>query len=206
VDNGHTFVERFAKNTNVLALQETKFRDKHHHDTFKFHLDHALGRGKYYLATNDPRVDPAYVPGPEENMTHRSSGVALLFDDTIPGFAGLRHMSECDIPFKYMVVTTQWQGVPVYFHSVYAPVHSDERAAFFDALPRDFPEHGIHMIMGDFNLPIDPRRDAERLHHRHNNGRTQLLEWLSGLHVIDAWRWHNTETKVYTGPQKSTQC
>ncbi len=55
-----------------------------------------------------------------------------------------------------------------------------ERAAFLDSLPRKFPNNGIYTVMGDFNIPIDPRRDAAQLHHRHDNGRAELLSMAGG--------------------------
>ncbi|ETV68693.1 hypothetical protein H257_15493 [Aphanomyces astaci] len=39
----------------------------------------------------------------------RRGGVALVFDDTVPGFRDLRHMTELDVACKYMVVNTHWQ-------------------------------------------------------------------------------------------------
>jgi hypothetical protein len=69
-----------------------------------------------------------------------------------------------------------------------------ERAAFLDSLPRKFPNNGIYTVMGDFNIPIDPRRDAAQLHHRHDNGRAECLAWLAEMWVVDAWRWHNDES------------
>jgi hypothetical protein len=61
IDTGHTFVECITRHSNVLALQETKFRDFHHHNTFQLHLDHALGKDKYFLTTNDPHIVLGYV-------------------------------------------------------------------------------------------------------------------------------------------------
>ncbi|KAF0737055.1 hypothetical protein Ae201684P_000602 [Aphanomyces euteiches] len=63
-NNGVSFVEKIAKHTNILAIQETKFRDHHHLDTFRFHLNHGIGRDKFYLAVNDPRTDEDHILGP----------------------------------------------------------------------------------------------------------------------------------------------
>ncbi|KAH9071723.1 hypothetical protein Ae201684P_009142 [Aphanomyces euteiches] len=132
-DNGHKLAEGLLNITNVVALQETKIAHRFQHDTFRFHLDHALGVGNYFLATNDQRHTQ------DSSEQHRSSGVMMLFHKETPGFARLVHNKALDIFNKYMVVHTWWEDTPVFFHNVYAPVQNQEREAFFDALPRDFP-------------------------------------------------------------------
>ncbi|RHY00169.1 hypothetical protein DYB25_001964 [Aphanomyces astaci] len=189
----------------LSGLAKTKLKDSHHLSTFTYHIQHAIGHGKYFIAVNDPRVHPDYIPAHDDDPAHRSGGVALVFDDTVPGFHDLRHMSEHDVPYKYMVVSTQWQETPVYFHCVYAPVRSAERAAYFDSLPRDFPEDSIHLVMGDLNLPMDLYLDVERQHSDHNVGRVNCLEWLAALRVTDAWRMHHDESRTYSGPHKRTR-
>ncbi|CAK4120485.1 unnamed protein product, partial [Aphanomyces euteiches] len=153
-DNGHKLAEGLLKHHNVVALQETKIAHRFQHDTFRFHLDHALGVGNYLLATNDQRHTQ------DSSEQHRSSGVMMLFHKVTPGFARLVHNKALDIPNKYMVVHTWWEDTPVFFHNVYAPVQNQEREAFFDALPRDFPVNAQHIIMGDFNLPLQRELDA----------------------------------------------
>jgi exonuclease III len=53
VDNGHTFVEGIVRGANIAALQETKLKDSHHMSTFTYHIDHAIGHGKYFVAVNE---------------------------------------------------------------------------------------------------------------------------------------------------------
>ncbi|RHY18692.1 hypothetical protein DYB32_010344 [Aphanomyces invadans] len=167
------------RGANIVALQETKLKDSHHLSTFTYHTQHALGHGKFFLAVNDPRVVADHVSSPGDDPAHRSGGVALVLDDTVPGFRELQHLVELGIPYKYMLVRTHWQETPVYFHCVYAPVQSADRAAYFDSLPREFPENSAHLILGDLNLPMDPYLDAENPHHNHSVGRVNCLEWLN---------------------------
>ncbi|ETV67697.1 hypothetical protein H257_16163 [Aphanomyces astaci] len=114
-------------------------------------------------------------------------------------------MTELDVAYKYMVVNTHWQETPVYFHCVYAPVQPTERVAFYDSLPRDFPEDSIHVVMGDLNLPFDLYLDVDKPHHVHTVGRINCLEWLAALRVTDAWRMHHDEDRTYSGPHKTTR-
>ncbi|ETV90705.1 hypothetical protein H310_14545 [Aphanomyces invadans] len=140
-------------------------------------MDHVLGVNNYFLATNDHRSDS------NDPELRRSSGVMMVFQKDVPGFANLRHLTDLDIRDKYMVVHTQWAHMDVYFHNVYAPVTNDTREAFFESLPREFPPTSIHVVMGDFNVPHD--RDLDSLH----------------LGVIDAWRLHHPTDKVFSSPK-----
>ncbi|KAH9107181.1 hypothetical protein AeMF1_017421, partial [Aphanomyces euteiches] len=117
-----------------------------------------------------------------------------------PGFARLVHNKALDIPNKYMVVHTWWEDTPVFFHNVYAPVQNQEREAFFDALPRHFPVNAQHIIMGDFNLPLQRELDAMDPSSCHHTGRSQCSQWLEALHVVDAWRLHNPSARVFSSP------
>ncbi|CAK4623548.1 unnamed protein product, partial [Aphanomyces euteiches] len=90
-DNGHKLAEGLLKYHNVVALQETKIAHRFQHDTFRFHLDHALGVGNYFLATNDQRHTQ------DSSEQHRSSGVMMLFHKETPGFARLVHNKALDI-------------------------------------------------------------------------------------------------------------
>ncbi|CAK4491917.1 unnamed protein product, partial [Aphanomyces euteiches] len=138
----------------IVALQETKFASEKKFSTFMFHLDHALGKNKYFIAANDHRL----LGGELEQ--YRSGGVAMIFQHTIPGFDTLHHERQYDIEDRYMVVSSMWGDDPIYYHNVYAPVEDSERDAFFDALPRNFPIASKHVVMGDFNLPMDRALDS----------------------------------------------
>ncbi|ETV90086.1 hypothetical protein H310_15082, partial [Aphanomyces invadans] len=166
------------------------------YQTFRFHLDHALGMGNYFLATNDHRHTQ------DSSEQHRSSGVMMLFHKDTPGFERLVHNTAMDIPNKYMVVHTWWEDTPVFFHNLYAPVRDQEREVFFEALPRDFPANAQHIVMGDFNLPLDRLLDSVNpLSSSHYAGRLQLCQWLETLGVVDAWRLHHPTARVYSSPK-----
>jgi hypothetical protein len=152
--NGHKLVETLLSKHTVVALQETKLANQFQTNTFRFHLDHVVGKGSYLLAINDHRHDTI---GTE---AHRSSGVILFFHASMPGFAELHRDSHLDIPDKYMVVSTRWADTPVYFHNVYAPIPNGAREAVFASLPRDFPDNAKHFVMGDFNVPMDRLLDS----------------------------------------------
>ncbi|OQR88875.1 hypothetical protein ACHHYP_06579 [Achlya hypogyna] len=118
----------------------------------------------------------------------------------MPGYSSLRHLTELDVADRYMVVSTVWDGTAVFFYNVYAPVLAEERPAFFSSLPREFPGAGVHIVGGDFNLPMDAALDASRRRPEHNQGKAECVEWLAALQVTDAWRWHNPTERVMSGP------
>ncbi|RLO09397.1 hypothetical protein DYB28_015752, partial [Aphanomyces astaci] len=63
--------------------------------------------------------------------------------------------------------------VQAFFHNVYAPVLAPQRPAFFASLPRHFPAGAIHIIGGDFNLPMDVHLDAHCRRAEHNQGKAE---------------------------------
>ncbi|RHY01652.1 hypothetical protein DYB36_012427 [Aphanomyces astaci] len=99
-----------------------------------------------------------------------------------------------------MVVSTRWGDTPVYFHNVYAPIPNSLREDYFSSLPRDFPPHAKHFIMGDFNLPMDRLLDYEGEASNHHGGRAECTDWLQSLRVVDAWRIHHPHDRVYSSP------
>ena len=138
----------------VVAIQETKLASIYQYDKVRFHLDHTLGVGNYFLATNDHRIDNSEIE------PRRSSGVMFIFQNDTPGFSNLQDLSHLGVPDKYMVVKTEWTNQAVFFHNVYAPVDNDAREAFYESIPRDFPPNATHIVMGNFNLPIDRAIDS----------------------------------------------
>ncbi|KAH9108056.1 hypothetical protein AeMF1_016690, partial [Aphanomyces euteiches] len=175
----------------------TKFAGIVQFDKFQFHLNHALGKNKYFLASNDHRRNADQVE------QYRSGGVAMIFQATVPGFEHLHHESQYDIEDRYMVVSSMWGDHPIFYHNVYAPMHDGERDAFFNALPRNFPLNSKHVVLGDFNLPmdreLDSRGSASSNHHTH---RQSCFEWIQQLNVVDAWRSYNPTKRVYSSPQR----
>ncbi|KAF0770080.1 hypothetical protein AaE_002629, partial [Aphanomyces astaci] len=118
----------------------------------------------------------------------------------MPGFATIQHLQHLDVPGRYLVTRSTWSGLPVYFHNIYAPVESHLRRDFFADLPRDFEPNSLHLVGGDFNLPIDSTLDTASPHPRHSSGKVECVEWLAAIRVIDAWRLFNPHERLYSGP------
>ncbi|RLO10453.1 hypothetical protein DYB28_011204, partial [Aphanomyces astaci] len=156
--------------------------------------DQELGR---FVVPTEEIEDPA-IPADESTMTPVVN--RHLFHKSMPGFSTLVHLSNHDIPGRYLVARTLWGGLPVYIHNIYPPVESHLRGEFFALLPRDFEPDSLHLVGGDFNLPLHPSLDATTLHSSHGSGKSDCVEWLTALGVIDVWRQLNPSTRLFSGP------
>ncbi|ETV93870.1 hypothetical protein H310_12218 [Aphanomyces invadans] len=114
--NGHLVAQRLNSPTQCVLFQEAKLNNSKHLDTFKFHLSNEVGADAYKLFTNDHRALRS------DSLNHRSCGVASYFHSSMPGFDGLQHLIQLDLPDRYLVVRTYCHDKPVHFHNVHAPV------------------------------------------------------------------------------------
>ncbi|KAF0687710.1 hypothetical protein As57867_020504, partial [Aphanomyces stellatus] len=157
------------------------------------------GGGAYTLYTNDRRATQ------DEPAHRRHCGVASFFHRSMPGYTTLTHLSQYDVPGRYLVARALWGNLSVYIHNVYAPVESDLRGAFFELLPRDFEPESLHLVGGDFNIPLHSTLDTCSPHPRHGGGKQDCVEWLTALGVVDAWRQLNPRTRLYSGPTRANR-
>ncbi|KAH9109185.1 hypothetical protein LEN26_014054 [Aphanomyces euteiches] len=125
----------------------------------------------------------------------------------MPGFANLKPLWDKRVQDRYLVIHTTWNSTPVYFHNVYAPVEDDQRAAFFESLPVDFGDDdtGIHIVGGDFNLPMTTSLDATTPPSNYNAGKAECLAWLAALRVTDAWRLMYPSKPAHSGPRRKNR-
>ncbi|RHY20733.1 hypothetical protein DYB32_009968, partial [Aphanomyces invadans] len=107
------------------------------------------------------------------SIANRRKGVATFFHRSMPGFDKL---------------TVLWAK------------RDDKRADFFSSLPRDFEDGSIHIVGGDFNIPMHASLDA--IHHipSNNLGKAECFEWLAALRVVDPWRLMYPKLKMMSGP------
>ncbi|KAF1331469.1 putative Pollike protein, partial [Globisporangium splendens] len=174
------------------SLAETKFSDKQHLSTFKFHLDSSF---KHQVFVNDPN---SQLDRPTRG---RSGGVLTVLRSDVPGFETAAEQPSLAVPGRYLVVKLMVSDAPVYIHNVYAPVDRQEKQQFFSSLSTEgFEDQATHLVLGDLNTPLDPRLDSSSPDLRCDPGRSSCLEWLAKLSVVDAWRIHYDTKRVFTGP------
>ncbi|KAH9101839.1 hypothetical protein AeMF1_021544 [Aphanomyces euteiches] len=192
--NGEPLVRHVLDQYNIVALQETRLKSRHQLNKLIFHLNNQWGSGKYFLAVNDSHWDVD-----SSAYTNRWGGVATIIRSGTPGFDTLTHMIQHDVPNRYLLLHTTWGDRDIYYHNVYAPVESAERAAFFDGLPTEFPHDAIHVVMGDFNVPLDLQADCSTPQTQWS-GRHECLSWLASIGVVDIWRLLHPSDRVFSSP------
>ncbi|KAF1327222.1 putative Pollike protein, partial [Globisporangium splendens] len=191
-DNGHLFIDNMVSKHSITCVQETKFSDKQHLSTFKFHLDSSF---KHQVFVNDPN---SQLDRPTRG---RSGGVLTVLRSDVPGFETAAEQPSLAVPGRYLVVKLMVSDAPVYIHNVYAPVDRQEKQHFFSSLSTEgFDDQATHLVLGDLNTPLDPRLDSSSPDLRYDRARSSCLSWLARLGVVDAWRVHHDTKRVFTGP------
>ncbi|KAF1331450.1 putative Pollike protein, partial [Globisporangium splendens] len=191
-DNGHLFIDNMVSKHSISCVQETKFSDKQHLSTFKFHLDSSF---KHQVFVNDPN---SQLDRPTRG---RSGGVLTVLRSDVPGFETAAEQPSLTVPGRYLVVKLMVSDAPVYIHNVYAPVDRQEKQQFFSSLSTEgFEDQATHLVLGDLNTPLDPRLDSSSPDLRYDPARSSCLAWLARLGVVDAWRVHHDTRRVFTGP------
>ncbi|KAH9149615.1 hypothetical protein LEN26_004206 [Aphanomyces euteiches] len=169
-------------------------KSTHQRKKFQFHLNNQWGKDNYFLAVNDERSTVN-----TSSTTNRWGGVATILRKGVPGFDRLVHLSNHDVPNRYLLLHTKWGQYDLFYHNVYAPVEGAERAEFFEELPSDFPHDAIHIVMGDLNVPFNPQLDSKNPQAPWS-GRLACLTWLSSIGVVDIWRTLQPLGRVFSSP------
>lgn len=166
--------------------------------TIRHHLCNHVGAGKFKFYTNDSRTTAL------DTLHHCSKGVATYFHSTCPGYDSLTPLWTSRIPDRYLAVRTLVDGIPWYFHNVYAPVEDNQRSQFFASLPREFEQGSLHFVGGDFNLAIHPNLDSLN-GAQSTSGLQECVDWLCHLRVIDPWRIEHPDLKWLSGPGRKNR-
>ncbi|KAH9087646.1 hypothetical protein Ae201684P_013144 [Aphanomyces euteiches] len=75
-----------------------------------------------------------------------------------------------------------------------------ERASYFEELPRDFPPHALHIVGGDFNCTLNKDLDSLRPSTSTMAGTLQLEQWMHSLSLVDLFRRQNPLARAFTSP------
>ena len=195
--NGQLFIQHTISKYAISCIQDTRLRDQQHLKTFRYHLDSTF-RNKIYTSDHNSLTSHPNAA--------RVNGVMTILRSDFPGFESAMVIDNLTVINRYIVVRVLVNNTPLYIHNVYAPVDSSERKLFFDHLNTElFEPQATHMVFGDLNTTLYPNLDASNSIHRHESSRLACLEWLSKLGVVDAWRQHHPEDRVFTGtlPRKN---
>ncbi|RHY18421.1 hypothetical protein DYB32_010382, partial [Aphanomyces invadans] len=102
---------------------------------------------------------------------------------------------------RYLQIHCTLGAAILVLHNVYAPETWTERARFFDALPRDFLPHFLHVVGGDFNCTLNKHLDSLSPSTKTMAGTGELTAWMSALSVVDLFRHQNPLRKTFTSPK-----
>lgn len=149
--NGRKLIENVLSQYHIAGIQETKFRDAHHLSKFIFHVNSI---SHHRVFASDRNSSSQVQIGP------RSCGVATLLHPDLLGVESAQEVTSATIPGRYLLVRLMQADRPLYIHNIYAPVRASERAIFYQELPNHFEPVARHIVLGDFNVAIDPVMDS----------------------------------------------
>ena len=169
---------------DIIMLQETKLPDTDQNDDLTFRWKQT-SNGEAYTT-------PA--------AASQSGGVAIL----ISAYASSILTEKEIIPantnqHRQLTLRAKLRNSIVYIHSIYAPVHRNDRPQFFNNLASPSP-NGNHIIGGDFNCIMDAELDTIGDTQLASVGTMELTNWITTFGAVDAWRSFNNDAKEYTSP------
>ncbi|KAG9405403.1 hypothetical protein AC1031_003289 [Aphanomyces cochlioides] len=176
--NSHRYIlDKLSSVHDVSFIQETRFRTPSLHDRVAFHWQRITNHeGSLFFE------EPIY---PEVSTSPATGGLATLIHPHSP-LKNATHVPH-DNPVlrgRYLQVRCTLGPLTVVLHNIYAPAAFQERASYFEELPRDFPPHALHIVGGDFKLHSQQRFgfvETQYLHHgRHPSTGTMDAQFVSG--------------------------
>ncbi|KAG9398420.1 hypothetical protein AC1031_014607 [Aphanomyces cochlioides] len=169
---------------DVSFIQETRFRTPSLHDRVAFHWQRITNHeGSLFFE------EPIY---PEVSTSPATGGLATLIHPHSP----LKNATQVphDNPVlrgRYLQVRCTLGPLTVVLHNIYAPAAFQQRASYFEELPRDFPPHALHIVGGDFNCTLNKDLDSLRPSTSTMAGTLQLEQWMHSLSLVDLFRRQN---------------
>ncbi|KAI9905223.1 hypothetical protein PsorP6_014184 [Peronosclerospora sorghi] len=199
--------ERLLSSHQLVAFQETKF-NKYDSLQSNEHFIHSADSGARCFWSDSTC--------PDFKERH---GVGLVLSSASP-FGEVEDLTAGvyaeQLRNRYLLLKTSLGDKPVFLHVVYAPDEPSRRGDFFRTLPVTFNytdtnsadlDGGImHIVLGDFNVTMDPYLDqASPSQHLPGQGRAELSDWLDSLGLVDAWRYSNPDMRDYTSPTRKNR-
>ncbi|KAH9071363.1 hypothetical protein Ae201684P_009610 [Aphanomyces euteiches] len=192
--NSHRYIlDKLSSVHDVSFIQETRFRTPSFHDRVAFHWQRITNHeGSLFFE------EPIY---PEVSTSPATGGLATLIHPHSP----LKNATQVphDNPVlrgRYLQVRCTLGPLTVVLHNIYAPAAFQERASYFEELPRDFPPHALHIVGGDFNCTLNKDLDSLRPSTSTMAGTLQLEQWMHSLSLVDLFRRQNPLARAFTSP------
>ncbi|OWZ18668.1 Pol Polyprotein [Phytophthora megakarya] len=193
------FFKRLFSQYSLIALQETKFSSSD-----------VVRRVTIFSKVCDSKSVCfwSHKTNPNFSMERGRDGVGLLLSGNHP-FHEVKDVTvnyiqptqSVSLDNHYLVVRAQIEEFTTFIHVVYALVQLADRKIIFEHLPTRFPDDSHHLVLGDFNVTMDPVVD-EVTPYQHDLGKTDFFSWQVRLGVTDAWRHWNPDKREFTGPRR----
>ncbi|KAF0687709.1 hypothetical protein As57867_020505, partial [Aphanomyces stellatus] len=153
--NSHRYIlSQLSSSHDVTFVQETRFRTPSLHDKVAYHWNRITNHEG--LLFFEP---PLY---PDVSTSPATGGLATLIHPHSPLKDATEFPHEnSTLRGRYLQIRCTLGALTFVLHNVYAPVACTDRAAFFDALTRDFPPHFLHIAGGDFNCILNKDLDSQ---------------------------------------------
>ncbi|KAI9913413.1 hypothetical protein PsorP6_005813 [Peronosclerospora sorghi] len=193
---GYQLKHLFSQFT-LVSIQETKFSSSD-----------AVCRVTHFSKVCDSKSISfwSHPTTTEFSDTRGRDGVGLLLSGKHPfqTVADVTHQyvtfsSSTLLSYLYLVIQARADDINLYVHVVYAPVQVADQKDFFNELPTRFPDDCHHLVMGDFDVPMDPILDEVKAY-MHDIGRAEFIAWQLRLGITDAWRNWWSDKREFTGP------
>lgn len=143
--------QNLNKKYKLIAFQETKFS-----------ASKKIARADYFVRTVDFQAKTFWSPIDSINRKGQNGVGLILFSGHL--FDTIADISDEIIPTymqsRYIILDTKIEKTRIMIHIIYAPVQTQNRKEFFNFLPSEYPEEVPHIILGDFNVPMNPTMDS----------------------------------------------
>ena len=166
------------KNFSIICLQDTHFTK----DIEKI-VSNEWGYKVYFNSFNS-----------------RSRGVAIFFRNN---FEFKVHNTFKDNSGNVLILDLEVENQRITLVNIYGP--NNDEPSFYDKLQNSIHKFGNNniMIVGDWNLLLNPDIDGTNYKHINNpNARQKVLKLMSDLNLYDVWREENLEKKLFTWKRK----
>lgn len=159
---------------NILCLQDTHFTEDMEND-----ITNEWGYTAYF-----------------NSFSSQSRGVAILFNNN---FDFIVHRKKSDDTGNFLALDLTIENSRISLITIYEPNEDDPN--FYEKITDTFEEFNNRhtIVVGDFNLVINPDRDyTNYLHINNPKAREKVLEMVSTHNLLDVFREINPDKLRYT--------
>ncbi|KAH9079086.1 hypothetical protein Ae201684P_000959 [Aphanomyces euteiches] len=151
----------------IISLNTNGFSNSHRYILDKLSVFTTFPLSKKPVSARQVSTTVLHSIGNASQTTKALCSLKSLFTLKYPHRQPLENATQVphDNPVlrgRYLQVRCTLGPLTVVLHNIYAPAAFQERASYFEELPRDFPPHALHIVGGDFNCTLNKDLDSLR--------------------------------------------